>query len=663
MASYTRLTYPSRSRASSSEEDRPKRAPLPGYVHKPVYLNRRREPLPWGVGRPASSSSEEDIQLSHHTGDIQPRASSPSIQPAITDYEKFVDAAISRPKVNHRRPLWARAKPYPGWVQRILTPENSSPEETKVWEADVDFTAQSLPTSPQLRVQPAKQDEHSIIQLAKAEEPADRITMTAKAEALADHIIITARAEEPAENIILKAEARELADHISTTTTQAEELAEPIILKATAQEPAKHITTTTARAQKSAEHGILRAKAQESAERITAAARAGGAAEDINLKAKAREPEQITLRAKAQGRAENITTAGRAGEEAEGGEHITTVARAAKEHITTAKAEEPTEQFYERTILEEEGEHIPNTPITIFRHGTYRGKIRSNDEPKEDTFEVLRRLARVMSSSPASAESHGDVDEKIDEKIDEKLDEKLDEKHPKSKPALDIELHEKMDEKIQKTPKFTGAFVETPVPIRKPRPDLPAPDLLATASSRASEDIRRMRVEEDATLDEFAALVSDEVPQQELEQRFKNASASIRDARQGIERLEHQVSSVPPLSPPKSFTPADDTNLYVKVPVPRLWISEPSPSSRSTGGGFFYKLFQGNWKFTSLGFILFMSMTWYVAETTMCEAYCHPKQASGPVKWSYDDPFFPWAIPTKIDQWTGRWVASWWEGR
>lgn len=85
---------------------------------------------------------------------------------------------------------------------------------------------------------------------------------------------------------------------------------------------------------------------------------------------------------------------------------------------------------------------------------------------------------------------------------------------------------------------------------------------------------------------------------------------------------------------------------YVRLPVPRLWRREP------------------RFKFTFLGFIIFMLSCWYIAESAMCFFYCKPESCypGQPCDWSHDDPFWGYSIPVKLDQWTtggkGRTLAS-----
>lgn len=55
------------------------------------------------------------------------------------------------------------------------------------------------------------------------------------------------------------------------------------------------------------------------------------------------------------------------------------------------------EAYHEKTILEEEGEHIPGTPITVF-YGAAKDKPQHK---RGGSWEALQKLSRILSSSPA----------------------------------------------------------------------------------------------------------------------------------------------------------------------------------------------------------------------------------------------------------------------
>ncbi|CAG8971722.1 hypothetical protein HYALB_00003190 [Hymenoscyphus albidus] len=204
----------------------------------------------------------------------------------------------------------------------------------------------------------------------------------------------------------------------------------------------------------------------------------------------------------------------------------------------------------------------------------------------------------------------------------------------------------------------------------------------------AAEDIRKLQLEgqyEDCTLEELDKLLDvtdldikkeeeedidlydetgrrltlkekdrrlEELAMERMDHKLKKTTHSIRDAKQGIERIEEKVldsSSWTPISStkPRGSTPS---TVYLQIPAPRLWHHLESTDSK----GWLHR----KWRFTYLGIFLFTFLTWYLAETVMCEIFCHPLEATHN-NWSVSDPFFPWAIPTKIDQWTGRVVSRW----
>jgi hypothetical protein len=573
-----------------------------------------------------------------------------------------------------------------------------------------------------------------------------------------------------------------------------------------------------------------------------------------------REMESLTARAVATNRLEEIRE-----RNSEERSTLSELSRVNFRQTTPAPSKEPQEEVYhERTILDEEGEHIPNTPITIFAKGHYRPSSSSSadsnqEDPekiREESFEAIRLLARKMNPGPQQAErlveefkearqsrndqkkesgtkvavraerpeqtKESEVPEvekkresrpaKVEEKLEGKENEKpLEERKnqfrrrgldvddemkrrsttstppksdvdPEERITAEAKLFELPDNKSERnsirapsrspspsddgkcnetprpkadplslpTPKVTGAYVETPAPsTRKPRksrsisptyemvnkindvtassnnnnthrssrrnsparaeehaqqrsrstssqpeitkeqskPRTSRPVLINTATpASVAEDLRSIAMEEqyeDSILDEFEGMLesdstkhlmnnttilapiidleyderghplSAEGRERRLErlrldrmnQQLKNTSYSIRDAKHGIERLEHQVASA-------SFTstPVLDDQVYIqinlKIPVPRLVVSTPVDHNRGRFG------WRRNWKFTWVGLLLFLFGLWYVTESAMCSVYCHPKQSSRNT-WQPSDPFFPWAIPTKIDQWTG----------
>ncbi|KAK3330285.1 hypothetical protein B0H66DRAFT_465900 [Apodospora peruviana] len=124
----------------------------------------------------------------------------------------------------------------------------------------------------------------------------------------------------------------------------------------------------------------------------------------------------------------------------------------------------------------------------------------------------------------------------------------------------------------------------------------------------------------------------------------------IRTAKQGIERLEDKVwhvdakdrshthdltvSMVCPICHGHSAE-GKAALTYVHLPLPRLWHRQPK------------------FRFTLLGFVLFLLSLWYIAESSMCFFYCKPQYCypGEPCDWSVDDPLWGYSIPVKLDQW------------
>lgn len=255
----------------------------------------------------------------------------------------------------------------------------------------------------------------------------------------------------------------------------------------------------------------------------------------------------------------------------------------------------------------------------------------------------------------------------------------------------------KKDEKsISQSSRSTSSSTSSQKETQKPRDEAQKsqrPVINTAKITTATEDLKRIQREsqyEDSTLDEFDAFLSsnsaaindtgvDEaildleyddrgLPLSEPEKkrrvemrilermnrRLKSTSHNIRDARQGIERLEQTVSAVVPVGsqptqPAQSRLSDDYVDVHINFKVPKLWTETERPQARNT-------FLNRNWKFTWFGFILFVFGSWFIAESAMCEVYCHPEFSSKNT-WRPDDPFFPYAIPTQLDRWTGK-VAS-----
>ncbi|KAI9644767.1 hypothetical protein NHQ30_006794 [Ciborinia camelliae] len=407
--------------------------------------------------------------------------------------------------------------------------------------------------------------------------------------------------------------------------------------------------------------------------------------------------------------------------------------------LERAETNDEIEEMHEKTILEEEGERIHGTPITIFS-GNERRPNGLNSE-QEDSLQILRNLSKAITGTNGSGRNspgrsdNGPEARILSERSPFEL-EHVSERFPNSAPTPPPSAP--IDPLLLPTPRVTGGWIETPAPPRmrtngktsKHEPQIeeeislprshsepsrpsqshsrtrPTPINSAPAVSAAA-DLKRIEKEAQAddstTIDrDFSLIIKNQtasppasesieinldfdekgqpLSQKEKEKRLeelafhrmnrslKHTSSSIRDARHGIERLEQQVTSsgsrahspkelgIPtPKTSSRPFfldappNPAINPNLhYLIIPLPRL---------RSPGTG----------KFTWFGLLLTIFVTWYITEWGMCKTYCHPVSSNKDV-WSPSDPIWPFAIPTKLDQWTGKVVSGkiediwdWWE--
>ncbi|KAF7884548.1 uncharacterized protein EAF02_004884 [Botrytis sinoallii] len=403
------------------------------------------------------------------------------------------------------------------------------------------------------------------------------------------------------------------------------------------------------------------------------------------------------------------------------------------------KVNDKTDKMNEKTILEQEGENIRGSPITVFPENEKRPN--GTTSKQEDSLQILRNLSKAITGTSGSGRnSPGRLDNNLETPVLserspyelEQVSERLPNSAPTPPPSAPI------NPLLLPTPKVTGGWIETPAPPRmrtngrtpkeqpriKEEPSSPRnhsePSKTSQSQSRsrptpinsaptisAAADLQRIekeaRVDDSTTIDRDFSLflknqltspnsetleinldfdengqpLSHEEKEKRLEElaflrmnrSLKHTTSSIRDARHGIERLEQQVSSSGPHSrspkelgipSPKTssrpffldapLNPALNPNVhYLMIPLPRL----RHPGTR---------------KFTWFGLLFTIFITWFVAEWAMCETYCHPKYSNKDV-WHPSDPFWPWAIPTKMDQWTGKVVSrgigdawDWWKG-
>jgi hypothetical protein len=653
--------------------------------------------------------------------------------------------------VGEKRPRTAPDTPFPSVEDRSAIPTppasrpasaqpaNASPEKSKIWDADLDFTAHSLQvsTSPQLRVKNSKLDEIRSREIQN---------LTARA-------VATSRLEEIRER---NSEERSLGlDPIQAEEVAPEEKPAPeddyhkSILEEEG-EKIPHTPITVFRA-KDYEDYVKRNNIIFRDSRSSSSSSSRERNMNSNMPGSSgfghkRDDERELLRRLSRAVSGSASTSPAPPEVEEQKEELANRSETLNDlkKADTIKVDKPEED----TPKEDEPNRsnpvnkskIPDTQkADIIKSDLSKPEESNHSDPVDDL---------KTSDTPASSKSDVDPEERItaEARLFELQDNKSERNSirapspaPSDNGKFDETPRPKADPMSLPTPRVTGAYIETPAPItrvtresrsispsyevvdvpedtkdRKGDVKAPArsekyrarwksrnmsssperepssrfrdsrPPLINTAKPvSAAEDLRRIQLEaqlEDSTLDDFDAILEAEatagghtmtlVPVLDLEhderglplskkeierrierltldrmnQSLKATSTSIRDARHGIERLEEQVSS----SFIKIAQPLDGTMyINIKIPVPKLWIMQtPTKTGMKPG-----------WKFTWFGFILSFFLVWYVSESAMCAQFCHPV-ASSKNTWQPSDPFFPWAIPTKLDQWTGKVVSS-----
>ncbi|PQE12370.1 decorin binding domain-containing protein [Rutstroemia sp. NJR-2017a BVV2] len=405
-------------------------------------------------------------------------------------------------------------------------------------------------------------------------------------------------------------------------------------------------------------------------------------------------------------------------------------------------------QQHDKTILEEEGERIPGTPITIFSGNERR--LTEGNAKNEDSLQILRNLSKAMKTetagsqktSPGRSEGRQEIipetrntreraSSSYEPEIKSERNRESERERETVRPPPTPPPSAPIDPLLLPTPRVTGAFIETPAPprtrIEKPihqdedtnssssrtsikqeplsprlpstqsKPSRPLPKNSAPILS-AIDDLRRIEKEaqiDDTTLDRDISLIlkaqaesgtsstppllpelnldfdekGNPLSKKEKERRLeelafdrmskslRHTTSSIRDARHGIERLEKRVSSSSSTRPLGRFKLEEDEQLRKNaingIPplIPNRYLLLPVPHLRHPQTK----------KLTLLGLLLSIFTAWFVLESAMCYRFCHPRYASRS-DWLPSDPFWPWALPTKVDQWTGGVVGRGVEG-
>ncbi|KAI1800541.1 hypothetical protein F4811DRAFT_27186 [Daldinia bambusicola] len=132
-----------------------------------------------------------------------------------------------------------------------------------------------------------------------------------------------------------------------------------------------------------------------------------------------------------------------------------------------------------------------------------------------------------------------------------------------------------------------------------------------------------------------------------MSKSLKTGLLGIRSAKKGIERLEDKVMHTEHKpDPAQTGQTVSVTKSETNIPAPQATsVVLPIPA-----------LYRRSPKFrpTKFGVLTFLMLIWYIVESIFCSLYtphynCTPEV---PCDWSPNEPYFPYAIPFMLDEWT-----------
>ncbi|KAK8055306.1 hypothetical protein PG993_000533 [Apiospora rasikravindrae] len=182
-------------------------------------------------------------------------------------------------------------------------------------------------------------------------------------------------------------------------------------------------------------------------------------------------------------------------------------------------------------------------------------------------------------------------------------------------------------------------------------------DRLLAGSNLDHDALEKVVSETIQAVDEASGAANSAEREEELERQridrmsksLKTGLLSIRSAKQGIERLEGKVAQsehqIPPdlaadLGKPGSWkfpsVQPQHGDSGIRLPIPRLYRRKP------------------RFAFTPFGLLSFVLLTWYTLESAFCYLYVSDYEClpSYPCDWSPHEPYFPYAMPFMLDEWT-----------
>jgi hypothetical protein len=476
----TAQTLVRKSSASSLESE-------PG-VRIPRTWGRHAKKNPGWLNRISSPESSEEV-----FGLPQQVVSEGSID--------WAGAAVDAPppSVENSSPIYEPTPPHsrPNSAQH----QNMSTQKSHIWDPELDFTAQSVQesTSPQLKVRNTKLDEIRAREI----------------EALSKRAVATARLEEIKER---NSTGRSASPEATTLMMRS------AIERRKSEEADRWVRQRFRSASDTEDSSRLEALPKIAANTVLPEER-GIQDSEVKVLDEAQLPEKGSIQdseTKVPDEAQPLATTV--------GKEILPEVGGSSEKESDGKVQSYLQDYaHEKTILEEEGEAIPGTPITIFRGSAAKEKKPSQlGHSRDDSWENLRKLSRLASATPSPA-----VNKLAEIPSDESLKQlnrlSVDVKRlsgastppksdidPEERIVSEVSLFELQDDKPERnslrtpspagddgvdetprpkpdpvtlpTPVVTGAYIDTPAPRgRQPKISRPSSPPLATGDTLHDE--------------------------------------------------------------------------------------------------------------------------------------------------------------------------------
>ncbi|KAI1761558.1 hypothetical protein GGR53DRAFT_23210 [Hypoxylon sp. FL1150] len=329
--------------------------------------------------------------------------------------------------------------------------------------------------------------------------------------------------------------------------------------------------------------------------------------------------------------------------------------------------------------------------------GSVRAPSPMPSEPEEDTPRPTR-IDPLTQPTPRVTGAYVETPATVKVKHEDNSDEHKISSMPKfhsrsSSEPLDQGSVTQQEGEDAKHPRKTAASrsYSAPTPSRRPKSALKRRRILRPPINTAKppsvkDDIRailRMNQIDDSTLDEFDSIIEDhQIDGEELEQMvndtihgvdddfgplglseqdrqlqvydrmsksLKTGLLSIRSAKKGIKRLEDEIAHTDNKAN-RAHTHLNSSDIKLEEHV------VPNPSEAAPPIVLIPALYQRypKFKLTKFGLLALVASVWYIIESIFCFLYVYDYNCTPmvPCQWSPHEPYFPYAMPFMLDEWT-----------